>query len=262
MNLKIIISASLLAVSAIVLCQSETSINQTDSKGRKQGHWIKRNSDQTIIYEGNFKDDHPIGEFKRFYEDKTIKSELNFSTNGREATAILYYPNGYIASKGKYADQKKEGKWQFFSETIKGYLISEDTYRGDLRNGASIQYYPDSTIAEKINYVNDKRDGEWIRYYPGGSILLKSNYVNGELDGKFESWFEDGKIEYSGHYKNDSRDGTWFIYNADGTLRYKLEYINGITKDRQMDLDAAKYLDSLEKNKDKIQDPEKAGVSK
>ncbi len=29
-----------------------------------------------------------------------------------------------------------------------------------------------------------------------------------------------------------------------------------------MDLDAAKYLDSLEKNKDKIQDPEKAGVLK
>jgi antitoxin component YwqK of YwqJK toxin-antitoxin module len=262
MNLKVIISASLLAVSAIALCQSEPSINQTDSKGRKQGHWIKKNPGQTILYEGNFKDDHPVGEFKRYYADKTLKSELIFSSNSREASAVLYHPNGNIASKGKYVEQKKEGKWQFYSESTKGYLISEDIYSGDLRNGSSIQYYPDSTIAEKMNYVNDKREGEWTRYYPGGFILLKSTFVNGVLDGKFESWFEDGKIECSGQYKNDARDGLWFIYNADGTVRYKLEYTNGITKDRQMDLDAARYLDALEKNKDKIQDPEKAGVLK
>ena len=95
-------------------------INQTDSKGRKQGHWIKRYPDQTILYEGYFKDDHPVGEFKRYYEDKTLKSVLQFSNNGKEAIAILYHPNGNIASKGKYVNQKKEGKWQFFSAMTKG----------------------------------------------------------------------------------------------------------------------------------------------
>ena len=82
------------------------------------------------------------------------------------------------------------------------------------------------------------------------------------IDGKFESWFEDGKIEYSGQYKNDARDGEWLIYNTDGTVKYKIEYTDGITKDRQMDIDESKYLDSLEKNKDKIQDPEKTGSFK
>ena len=79
MNLKIIISASLIAISSIALCQTETSINQTDSRGRKQGHWIKKYPDQTILYEGYFKDDHPVGEFRRYYEDKTLKSVLQFS---------------------------------------------------------------------------------------------------------------------------------------------------------------------------------------
>lgn len=262
MNLKIIISASLIAISAIALCQTETSVNQTDPKGRKQGRWIKRYPDQTILYEGYFKDDHPVGEFKRYYEDKTLKSVLHFSSNGKEAAAILYHPNGNIASKGKYVNQKKAGKWQFYSELTKGYLISEDIYSGDLRNGLSVKFYPDSTIAEKINYVNDIRHGEWTRYYPTGSLLLKSNYVNGNIDGKFVTYYEDGKIEYSGQYKNDARDGEWLLYNKDGTVKYKIEYTNGITKDRQMDIDESKYLDSLEKNKDKIQDPEKTDVLK
>jgi antitoxin component YwqK of YwqJK toxin-antitoxin module len=260
MRLKTIISASLIIISCIALGQ--TSINQTDSKGRKQGHWIKKYPDQTILYDGYFKDDHPVGEFKRYYEDKSPKSVLQFSNNGKEAQALLYHPNGNIASKGKYVNQKKEGKWQFFSSIVKGYLISEDEYSGDLRNGLSVKFYPDSTVAERTSYVNDIKQGDWTRYYPNGSILLKSGYISGRIDGKFETWFENGNLEYSGHYKNDARDGLWLIYNEDGTIKYKIEYTDGITMDRQMDIDESKFLDSLEKNKDKIQDPEKIGIQK
>ena len=256
MNLKIIISAALMAISSIALCQTETSVNQTDSRGKKQGHWIKRYPDQTILYEGYFKDDHPVGEFKRYYEDKTLKSVLQFSNDGKEADAVLYHPNGYVASKGKYVNHKKEGKWQFFSALTKDYLLSEDIYTGDIRNGLSVQFYPDSTIAETVRYVNNIRQGEWIRYYPNGSVLLKSNYVNGRIDGKFETWTEDGKLEYSGRYKNDSRDGLWLLYNEDGTIKYKIEYVEGITKDRQMDIEESKILDALEKNSKKTEDPE------
>ena len=238
------------------------SVNQTDSRGRKQGHWIKRYPDQTILYEGYFKDDHPVGEFRRYYEDKTIKSVLQYSNNGKEASAVLYHPNGNIASKGKYVNQKKEGKWQFFSAVTKGYLISEDIYSGDLRNGPSVRFYPDSTVAERLIYVNDIRQGEWTRYYPNGSILLKSNYLNDRINGKFETWSEDGRIEYEGQYKNDARDGLWVLYNPDGKVKYKIEYIDGITNDRQIDIEESKFLDSLERNRDKVQDPEKIRVVK
>lgn len=262
MDLKIIITATLMAISATAMCQNEKPINQTDSQGRKQGYWIKKNPDQSIVYEGYFKDGHPAGEFKRYYKDQTLKSVLNFSSDGKEAYALLYHPNGYIASKGKYVNQQKEGKWQFFSEVTKDYLISEETYSGNLKNGLSEKFYPDSTIAEKVNYVNDIRQGEWTRYYPDGSILIKSNYVNGMLDGKFEAWYEDGKIEFSGQYKNDGRDGPWLIYNPDGTIKYRIEYDNGITTDRRMDIDESRLLDSLEINKGKIEDPEKEGMPK
>ena len=262
MNLKIITIASLLAISPVATCQTETKINKTDQQGRKQGHWIEKNSDKSVSYNGFFKDNHPVGEFRRYYEDNTLKSLLIYNDNGTEAAAAIYHTNGYISSKGKYVNQMKEGKWQFFSISINGCLICEEYYSGNLKNGPSLKFYPDGTVAEKITYINDIEQGEWVQYYPNGSICLKSNYLNGKINDRFEVWFENGQIEFSGQYKNDSRDGLWYIYNKDGILKYKLEYLEGVTKDYQLDIDESDFLDFLEKNKGRITDPEKTGVIK
>jgi antitoxin component YwqK of YwqJK toxin-antitoxin module len=262
MNFKIITIASLLAISVCAKSQTETQINLTDKHGMKQGHWIKKNPDGNTIYDGFFKDDHPIGEFKRYFEDRSIRSVLIYSDDGRKATATMYYPDGKISSKGTYVDQMKEGKWQFFSAFTDGYLISEEYYSKNLRNGLSLKFYRDSTIAERLTYLNDIKQGEWIKYYPSAAICLKANYLDGKLNGKFEVWFENGAIEVSGQYKNDSREGTWIIYEDDGSIKYKLEYLSGITKDRQMDIDESDFLDALEKNMGKTADPEKTGVTR
>jgi antitoxin component YwqK of YwqJK toxin-antitoxin module len=260
MNLKIFAIASLLAISVMATCQTDTDINKTDKLGKKQGHWIKKYPNESIMYDGFFKDNHPVGEFKRYFDDQTLKSLLIFSEDGKEVIATVYHPNGFISSKGKYVSQRKEGKWQFFSPSNNGYLICEELYSGNLKNGLSLKFYPDSTIAERLNYINDIRQGEYIQYYPDGAVCLKSNYLNGKINGKFEVWFENGKIEFSGQYKNDGRDGLWHIYNNDGALKYKVEYLEGVPKDHQMDIDESDYLDSLEKSKGKIPDPEKTGV--
>jgi antitoxin component YwqK of YwqJK toxin-antitoxin module len=260
MKIKIYITASLLALSLYATCQVDSQLNKTDQQGRKQGHWIKNYSNENIMYDGYFKDDHPVGEFKRYFDNKALKSLLFYSPDGRKATVSIYYQNGYIASKGSYVDQMKEGKWQFYSAIIKGYLLSEEYYSRNLRNGLSVKYYPDSTIAEKLTFLNDIKHGEWTQYYPTGQVWLKTNYLNGKINGKFEVWYENGAIEFSGQYNNDSRDGKWIIFNQDGSEKYKLEYVDGVTKDRQMEIDESDFLDSLEKNKGKIADPEKTGI--
>jgi antitoxin component YwqK of YwqJK toxin-antitoxin module len=224
----------------------------------KQGHWIKKYPGGRIQYEAYFKDNHPAGELKRYSENGNIKSVMNFSPDGREAVATFYYPDGRIASKGKYINQQREGEWQFFAQDS-SYLISEDTYVKNRRNGPSLKYYPDGKIAEEVNFVNDLKNGEWIQYYQNGHKWIQSAYQNGRLNGKFEVWFENGTPEITGEYMNDSKEGTWLIYNNDGSLRYKIEYKNGYTTDRQMDIDQSNFIDSLEKNKDKIADPEKTG---
>jgi antitoxin component YwqK of YwqJK toxin-antitoxin module len=259
MNLKIIATSVLILLSADGMSQPGQVINHTDKDGWKQGHWIKKYPNGNIMYDGYFADDKPAGEFRRYYEDSTIKSLLVFSKNGTEAKATHYYPNGMVASSGKYINQLKEGKWKFFSSTTKGLLISEEEYTGNKKNGLSVKYYPDSTVAERINYKDNLKHGECLKYYPDGTITLKTSYQNGKMNGKFEAFFENGKPEFLGQYKDDLREGVWIIYRKDGSQRFRTEYIYGNPNNREIDIYQSDYIDSLERNKIKIPDPEKTG---
>jgi antitoxin component YwqK of YwqJK toxin-antitoxin module len=260
MSIKIIVTVLIFYILAINTFQDEKSLNHTDSQGRKQGHWIKKYPNGNIMYEGFFKDDHPAGELKRYYENKVLKSLLIFSDDRTEASAVLYYPNGYKASEGRYIRQLKDGKWRFFSSVTEGLLISEEEYANDKIHGWSVKYYPDSVIAEKQYFSAGIKNGDWIKYHPGGSLHFKTNYQNGRLHGKFEAFFEDGRPEVTGQYKNDRKEGTWFIYRKDGSVKFKTEYISGLPKNREIDLYETNYIDSLENLKVRIEDPEKTGA--
>lgn len=258
MKLKLISIFFFLTISNILIAQT-ANINKTDEQGKKQGVWIKKYPGGNIQYEGTFKNDHPVGEFKRYYEDRTLKSLLVYSDDGREANAAIYHPNGFISSQGKYFDQKKEGKWRFYSRMMNGCLVSEDEYSGNIRNGASLKYFPDGTVAERLTFVNGKKNGEWFQYYESGKIFLRSFYTDDILNGKFEVWFENGRSKYSGFYKNDLREGKWIIHNEDGSVRYEINYTTGVTKDLQMEKEMTEFFEMLDKNKDNVPDPEKTG---
>jgi antitoxin component YwqK of YwqJK toxin-antitoxin module len=154
----------------------------------------------------------------------------------------------------------KEGKWLFYSSKIDGYLISEEEYLDNKKNGPSFKYYPDKTVAEKLNYSGDIRSGEWFQYYPDGTTFLKANYINGKLEGEFEVFFKYGKPQFIGQYKDDMREGIWKVYNPDGSLKYSIEYSAGLAKNSDLAKQESDYLDSLEKNKGKFSDPEKTGT--
>jgi antitoxin component YwqK of YwqJK toxin-antitoxin module len=259
MRLRFIICFILIALSGTVFSQTSGEINQTDENGMKQGYWIMKNKNITV-YEGYFKDGHPVGEFKRYNTDNSLRSLLVYSEDGKEADATFYHPNGLIASKGKYVNQLKEGVWKFFSMNAEGNLIAEEEYSKNLRNGLSIMYYPDQIVAERLIYTNGIKHGEWTQYYPNGALLLKTRYSGGMLNGNFEVWFENGKIKLTGEYRNNLKEGHWLVYNNDGTLKYEMNYVAGTTSDRQMEIDESEFIDSLERNKEKIMDPEKTGI--
>ena len=259
MTKRIILFASLFALMPGVFCQNSTGINRLDPQGRKQGPWVKKDSAGNVIYEGRFIDDHPVGEFRRYYSDKTLLSLLVYSPDGKTADASLYYPNSYPAASGKYSDRKKEGTWKFYSSSVKGYLINTENYKNDKRNGLSVKYFADSTIAEKDSYVNDRKEGECLQYFENGKLYLRAHYSGDLLNGKFEVWYDSGKPYISGNYKADRRDGNWVIYKKDGSIKYELTYENGTTSNRQPDIDDSDFFDRLENNKGKIPDPEKTG---
>jgi antitoxin component YwqK of YwqJK toxin-antitoxin module len=255
MKIRLTIFVTLLALATSAFAQS----NVTDATGKKQGPWIKRYPNGNILYQGTFKDDKPTGEFRRFYEDGTLKAVLVYDVTGNTATAVFYHPGGRKAAEGKYVAQKKEGTWKYYSAVTDDYLISEENYVADKHEGLSRKFYNTGTVAEILPYHSDLKDGEWIQYYTDGTICLKATYVKGMLDGAFFLYFPGGSLEYEGTYVADKRNGKWKAYNEDGSLKSEMEYIEGKTSDPSVAEQETKYLDDLEKNKGKILDPEMTG---
>jgi antitoxin component YwqK of YwqJK toxin-antitoxin module len=260
MNLRNALIFFLLMMQLISFSQSADTINKTDNNGMKQGHWIKKYPNGHVQYNGYFKDNHPVGSFSRYFANDTLQSVLIYSSDGKEALATTYHQNGFIASKGKFVNQLKEGKWEFFSVSTNGFVVGEEEYKANIRNGISLKYYTGNTVAEKVLYISDVRNGEWIQYFPNGVTCLKGIYNSGKLHGPFEVFFDNGKPQYTGQYKEDMRDGIWKIFNYDGSLKYKIEYKSGVAGISEMTKKESDYLDALEKNKGKIADPEKTGT--
>jgi antitoxin component YwqK of YwqJK toxin-antitoxin module len=260
MNLKILVTVFFATLALFAAAQNNQLLNQSDSKGLKQGHWIKKTPQGHVLYEGYFKDNLPVGTFKRYYENDSVMSVLIYSTDGKSADATFYHQNGFPASKGKYADQLKEGKWKFYSAYMADYLICEEEYLHNKKNGLSIKYYPNKTPSEKLTYLNDVKTGEWYQYFPNGEASLKGNYTDGQLNGKFAVYYDNGKSEFAGQYNNNSRDGNWVKYNLDGSVKKTINYVNGKATNPEFSREETDYLDALEKNKGKIEDPEKTGT--
>ncbi len=239
----------------------QEQLNRTDENGMKQGHWIKKYSNGELMYEGYFTNDKPVGEFKRYDENGNLTSLLNYANDNDTVFARFYHPNAYIAGKGKYVDQKKTGEWLYYSDYVKDHLLMKCYYTNGHIDGISIKYHWNGELAEKLEYKEGVKSGEWKQYYTDGILSLESSYLNDKLNGEFRSWHTNGSKEITGQYRNDVRIGLWHFFNIDGTLRREIKYNNGIPENRaELIREETEYLDKLEKEGGKLNDPEITGI--
>ncbi|PLX13652.1 MAG: hypothetical protein C0598_03170 [Marinilabiliales bacterium] len=192
------------------------NINQTDANGQKQGIWTKTYSNGVPRYEGKFKNNHPIGEFKYYYESGNLKAVTVFSSDGIVARTKTYHENNLPMAEGKYIKQKRDSIWLFYSD-VDGELLSSETYRKGVLNGTTKTYYPKTgNVAEKIEYVKGIKQGPYRKYFPEGEIMTEGIYVNDNLDGDFTLYHPNGKIQIKGKYKDGRQVGNWEYFDENG----------------------------------------------
>lgn len=251
----------LLILIPLFTSNAQEGINTTDEKGLKQGHWVKKYDNGELMYEGYFEDDKPIGEFRRYDEKGNLTSVLTHNKDNDTIKAFFYHPNGYIAGKGKYVMKEKTGEWCYYSDYLEDHLLMKCTYHHGKPEGMSIKYHWNGEIAEKLEFIEGNKSGIWKQYYTDGTLSLESSYVNGKLNGEFRSWHTNGTREITGQYKNDTRIGLWHFFNKDGSLRKEIKYNNGIPENRaELIREETEYLDKLEKEGGKLNDPEISGI--
>jgi antitoxin component YwqK of YwqJK toxin-antitoxin module len=198
----------------------------TDASGKRQGFWRKVDTAGKKIYEGHFRDNIPVGEFRYYYPNGKIKVVSIMSGNGKKARSVAYFPGGKKMAEGIYINEQRDSTWRFYSE-YDGQLVSEESYKNGKKEGFSLTYYGGDGIAERSNWKNGVIDGIWEQYYTDGKIKLRGNYRNGLRDGQVRTFFGSGQMMMDGQYSEGDPEGRWFYYDETGKLLKKETYLKG-----------------------------------
>lgn len=230
---------------------SYAQVNKVDAQGRKQGNWVKTFDDSDDIrYQGQFKDDKPVGKFVYYYPEGQIRSIITHSENSNRSEAYFYQPTKELVAHGIYRGEKKDSIWSQFLPT--GHYSYTETYKNGLLNGERITYYGQEAVEDpnvklilrKSNFVNGKAEGKFVEYFPDGIIKTEGQYVDGYFDGVILKNHPNGKTMIEERWKNKNKHGWWITYDESGTELGRIYYREG---DQIEGEKLTKYLEQLKK---------------
>ncbi|MBO4806734.1 MAG: hypothetical protein J5554_11900 [Paludibacteraceae bacterium] len=195
--------------------------NETDNKGRKQGAWSKTYANGNLMYEGQFKDDKPVGTFKRYFESGKLKLVQTYTKEDYSTVEIYEEDGKTLSMSGAYIGKQKEGEWKFYNE---GKLVSSELYKNGKRNGLSKSYAGNGSVIEETPYTNDKINGIKRAFLEDGKKYSEIEYENGVENGFYKLYEGNEKPTITGQHFNGKRIGEWKIYNEKGELDEVLTY--------------------------------------
>lgn len=203
----------------------QSTYNQLDDSGKKQGPWRKTDAEGHLIYTGQFISDLPVDTFTYFYPNGRVKAISVHVIPGFKEKTIMHHPNGKIMAQGLYVEAMKDSIWLFYDDN--GLLVSEECYERGIRTGVWKTFYPNGKVAEEFFWKNDKKDGPWNQFYSDGSMKLSALYANDLRNGPFRLYFPIEKMMVNGYYEKDKREGLWEYYMEDGQLQKVRQYRGG-----------------------------------
>jgi len=84
-----------------------------------------------------------------------------------------------VQAKGKYKNDLKEGKWEFYDERGRMY--------------------------KKQSFIEGKPTGKWVEYYINGKKKGEGQFNGIKRDGVWTYWDKDGKVVYKVRYNNGQK---------------------------------------------------------
>lgn len=230
-------------------------INQTDTNGLRQGLWQKQQANGRLLYEGNFKDGKPVGEWKRYHEGGQLKAKIQYQTGSDSAFTQLFDEWGKKVAEGNFLNEKKSGLWNYFSENRKVY---DEFFVNGLKHGPSHTYYETGELLEKTDWQQGKQEGNFEVFFKTGEPYFRCKMSNNMRNGLCLTYFQNGKVELESHYKNGLHHGEWKYYKETGEFLYTLIFDEGkILNPGVRDSINNLQLQNMEKDRGKIIDPEK-----
>lgn len=105
----------------------------TFHKGKADGSatFYYDNETNSIRAELVFENDKIDGIYQEYYPDGQLKLKINFKDGTKQGNAFFYHKNGKLKIAGKYSDNQKDSKWEYYDETEK--LLYTEKWRNGKR---------------------------------------------------------------------------------------------------------------------------------
>jgi antitoxin component YwqK of YwqJK toxin-antitoxin module len=232
--------------------------NHTDANGWKQGPWERKYPDGTTQYRGVFKDNHPVGEFIRYFPNGNRMALMNFCNDGVRAETTLYYEDGTLAAQGVYTDEKKDSIWRYFSY-YDNRLAGIETYNKGVRDGISCVYYDNGNISESFWYENGARNGPWRQYYENGRLRMETFFEDDQRQGIFLFYSLSGDLMIRGKYQNNRMHDEWTYFDESGKIASIINYIEGTPENQDELIEKEQDLfRTIEQMRGRIPEPDES----
>lgn len=141
---------------------------------------------------------------------------------------LIFLCSGLLLScnQDKEANPKEAKKAEAESDTEirknykNGVLISESTYKGDVKHGLTkTYYYPDGELNKRIWYQNGLKEDTAYWHYTSGNIYRATPYVKDQIHGIQQKFYESGKLMARIPWDRGERVPGLEEFNENGTQR-------------------------------------------
>ena len=160
--------------------------------GLKHGYLTRYSFNGSLIFEAEYINGLPQGEYFQYFND------------GRFKSIRLLHDSMYL-----YAGWGADG----------GLRIVREETSDSIADGRTVVYNEKGKVQTLIQFRKGIKIGKFMTWHDNGNPEMLGQYQNGSSDGMWLKLFPDGKLEAFELYENGKRNGTWKSYYNNGKLK-------------------------------------------
>jgi hypothetical protein len=186
----------------------------------EEGKWTINGNEYEEYFTGEYRNDLPYGDGKRYYADGT-KAIGTWDEQGKATDYIVFFYSSGVFYEGEISAGFPEG-WGKYHSYLHDFHY-EGELKADLRHGQGTYYYGDTRYEGE--WQDHQRHGQGTHTYADGRVY-EGEWQENQPYGQGRFTHVNGRV-YEGGWKAGLRHGQGTIYDSDGNILHEGLWENG-----------------------------------
>lgn len=190
-----------------------------DAEGRKHGEEREYDERREVITRRGW--DHGLQHGDEVHwrtYGEIVESRTPWVRGKREGKAVVYRPDGRVASEQEWLGGKRHGfHVEYWSS---GPKRLEERFEDDLQVGVAMEWYERGAVRAHSRWEGGKPVDTHHLYRPDGSDIWLRTYEDGVLHGPYRKETGPGALIEAGDYVRGEKEGPWVERHDSGDLEH------------------------------------------